>query len=89
MEESSYFLWDFVELLGMCTPCPCEQRHKHLIFNILDIQRHLSLPGIRLALLYGNLKRLASRGGQKRTSTRLLALGRQLKKGGLHQPPFY
>jgi hypothetical protein len=33
-------------------------------------------------------KRLASRGGRNRSSTRLPVLGRQLQKGGLHQPPF-
>src|SRR5712664_3411863 len=34
------------------------------------------------------LTRLASRGGRNRSSTRLPVLGRQLRKGGLHQPPF-
>ena len=34
------------------------------------------------------LTRLASRGGRIRTSTRFRFLGGQLKKGGLHQPPF-
>jgi len=34
------------------------------------------------------LTRLASRGGRNRSSTRLPVLGRQLGKGGLHQPPF-
>src|SRR6266478_4716794 len=34
------------------------------------------------------LTRLASRGGRNRSSTRLPVLGRQLRNGGLHQPPF-
>jgi len=34
------------------------------------------------------LKRLASRGGRIRTSTRFPVFGASIKKGGLHQPPF-
>jgi hypothetical protein len=35
------------------------------------------------------LKRLASRGGRNRSSTRLPVLGRQLRKGGLAPAPFF
>src|ERR1700686_2786968 len=45
--------------------------------------------GTTLALLLATLKRLASRGGRTRTSTRFPVLGRQFQKGGLHQPPFF
>jgi hypothetical protein len=45
--------------------------------------------GTTLALLLSTLKRLASRGGRTRTSTRFPVLGRQFQKGGLHQPPFF
>jgi hypothetical protein len=45
--------------------------------------------GTTLALLLATLKRLASRGGRTRTSTRFPVLGRQFQKGGLHRPPFF
>src|ERR1700676_2150641 len=46
------------------------------------------LAGTTLALLLATLKRLASRGGRTRTSTRFPVLGRQFKKGACTSPLF-
>ena len=44
--------------------------------------------GTTVALLLATLKRLASRGGRTRTSTRFPVLGRQFKKGACTSPLF-
>jgi hypothetical protein len=46
------------------------------------------LAGTTVALLFATLKRLASRGGRTRTSTRYPVLGRQFKKGACTSPLF-
>jgi len=88
MEPAPGSLWDFVSQTPFDPIRYVLLATKFFGINYLHVK---SIPLLRwhtVCSLLGNLKRLASRGGRNRTSTRCPVLGRQLEKGGLHQPPF-
>ena len=59
-----------------------------VLSTTLNCYFRLVLAGTTVALLLATLKRLASRGGRTRTSTRFPVLGRQFKKGACTSPLF-
>jgi hypothetical protein len=89
MEPAPESLWDFVSQ----TPFG-PIRYIFLIPKFFGINylHNNSIPLRRwhtVCSLLGNLKRLASRGGRNRTSTRCPVLGRQLGIRGLAPAPFF
>jgi hypothetical protein len=86
------------ETLNSVRFCRSSALSKTLTSEVLELNVLLSwtlncnswpmLAGTSLALLLATLKRLASRGGRTRTSTRFPVLGRQFKRG-LAPAPFF